>query len=96
MAAVVADTSILIALQQVGLLALLEQLFGRIEVPAAVAREAAPSVPELPAWVQVRTLATPLASKILGASLGPGESEALGLLEQDSADLHRSAKSLTL
>jgi hypothetical protein len=86
MAAVVADASPLIALQQLGLLSLLEWLFGRVEIPAAVAREVAPSVPELPAWIRVRTLAQPIAAEILRASLGAGESEALGLaLEVEAA-----------
>jgi len=79
MAAVVADSSPLIALHQIGKLSLLTHLFTEVQVPFAVAREVAPSLPELPAWVLVRTLAQPIASNILRASLGPGESEALGL-----------------
>jgi predicted nucleic acid-binding protein len=50
-AAVVSNASPLIALEQMGCLHLLEQLFGKILVPPAVAREVAPTV-TLPAWVE--------------------------------------------
>lgn len=87
MAAVVADTSPLIALQQIGHLSLLEQLFTQIHIPPAVAREAAPSLPQLPSWIVVRDIAQPIGSEILRASLGPGESEALSLALELKADL---------
>jgi len=48
MAAVVADTSPLIALHQLGPLSLLQRLFGEIYVPPAVARKLSPGMPELP------------------------------------------------
>ena len=79
MAAVVADTSPLIALHQVGHLSVLTSLFGTVQIPPAVAHEVAPSLPELPSWIVVRELRQPIASEVLRASLGRGESEALGL-----------------
>jgi uncharacterized protein len=87
MAAVVADTSPLIALHQLGLLSLLQRIFGEIYVPPAVAREVGPGMPELPSWIVVRTLAQPIALEVLRASLGPGESEALSLVLEVGADL---------
>jgi predicted nucleic acid-binding protein len=65
---VVADASPLIALQQIGRLPLLQALFTTLLVPPAVAREIAPSVPS-----------QPLAPRVLQASLGAGESEAITL-----------------
>lgn len=87
MAAVVADTSPLIALHQIGQLQLLERLFGEILVPPAVAREAAPSLPEPPAWIRTVTPTQPIGSEVLRASLGPGESEALSLALELRADI---------
>jgi len=48
MATVVADTSPLIALDQLGQLSLLQRIFGEIHVPPAVARELIPGMAELP------------------------------------------------
>jgi predicted nucleic acid-binding protein len=100
MAAVVADTSPLIALHQLGQISLLQRIFGEIYVPPAVARELSPGMPELPAWIVVRPLAQPIASEILRASLGPGESEALSLVLEVKAELvivdERPARRLAL
>ncbi len=87
MAAIVADTSPLIALQQIGQLSLLQKLFGEILVPPAVAREAGPSLPELPAWIFVHGLEHTIGSEVLRASLGSGESEALGLAMELNAGM---------
>jgi predicted nucleic acid-binding protein len=87
MAAVVADTSPIIALHQLGQLSLLQRIFGEIYVPPAVARELSPGMPELPSWIVVRPLAQPIASDILRASLGAGESEALSLVLEVKAEL---------
>jgi predicted nucleic acid-binding protein len=87
MAAVVADTSPLIALQQLGRLSLLQRIFEEISVPPAVARELSPGMPELPSWIVVRALTQPIASAILRASLGAGESEALSLVLEVKAEL---------
>ena len=53
-------------------------------VPPAVARE---FVRPLPDWLQVRNLNQPVATQILSASLGQGESEALALALESKADL---------
>lgn len=58
-AVVVADASVLIALDQIGQLSLLQKLFGVLLVPPAVAREVAPSLRQLPSWVQTRPLERP-------------------------------------
>ena len=72
MAAVVADTSPLIALHQLGHLSLLQRIFGEIYVPPAVARELSPGMPELPSWIVVRPLTQPIASEILPRLSGRG------------------------
>lgn len=74
----VSNSSPLIALEQIGQLQLLQQLFGTITVPPAVTREVAPTM-ALPTWVNERQLMQAIGPKILAASLGPGESEALSL-----------------
>ena len=79
MAGVIADASPLIALQQIGQISLIEQLFERILIPSAVVREISPSLPNLPAWITTRDLTQPIEPEILRASLGAGESETLTL-----------------
>ena len=76
---VVSNTSPLIALEQIGQLSVLHALFERICIPPAVAHEAQPTVPVLPAWIEQHHLDQPLGARVLNASLGAGESEAIGL-----------------
>ena len=85
MTLVVSDASPLIALHQIDEFELLRGLFGEAVIPPAVAREVTPGVP-LPPWVQTRTLRQPMAREILRASLGPGESEAIGLAQEINAE----------
>lgn len=85
MSEVVADASPLIALQQIGSLHFLEPLFGGVLVPPAVAREIAPSVPPAP-FIEERALAQPIAPAVLRSRLGPGESEAISLALELSAE----------
>ena len=87
MAAVVADASVLIALHQIDQLSLLERLFAQVVIPPAVAREIAPSILDLPAWLQVRSLQQPADSRVLVASLDPGETEAISLALEAGAQL---------
>jgi predicted nucleic acid-binding protein len=87
MAAVVADTSPLIALHQIGHLSLLKSLFVEVQIPFAVAREAAPSLPDLPSWIVARELNQPIGSEVVRASLGSGESQAVSLALELKADL---------
>jgi predicted nucleic acid-binding protein len=82
MARVVADASVLIALAQIGQLPLLEGLFGEIVIPAAMAREVAPSLPQLPTWIRVGELPRRRDRRVEEAELDPGESEALALALQ--------------
>lgn len=85
-AAVIADASALIALQQVEGLSLLEKLFGEILTPPAVAREVAPDLPTLPPWIHVCPLGKKADERILAADLGAGETEVLALgLETEGA-----------
>jgi uncharacterized protein len=74
----VSNASPLIALEQIGQLQLLEKLFGTLTIPPAVVREVAPTV-SLPPWVREQKLEQVIGPKILAASLGSGESEALSL-----------------
>src|SRR4029077_13768574 len=87
MAAVVADTSPLIALHQIEHLSVLKSLFVEVHIPPAVAREAAPSLPDLPSWIVVRELTQPVGSDVLRAALGVGENETLGLALEVKADV---------
>ena len=90
MAAVVADTSSLIALHQIGHLSLVEHLFADIHIPPSVAHEAAPTLPDLPSWIRVREPKHPLHPEILEAFLGDCESDALGLALDINAELAAS------
>lgn len=84
--AVVSNTSPLIALDQIGHLQLLKQLFSQLLIPPAVRREIQPK-PNLEDWIIERSLQQPIGPQILGASLGNGESEAVALALEVSADL---------
>ena len=83
---VVSNASPLIALAQIGQLDLLHHLFGQIIVPPAVVIEVAPSLPDLPRWVQQGDLSQPIGARILSASLGAGESAAISMALEQSAD----------
>ena len=83
---VVSNTSPLIALEHLGDLDLIPKVLGcGILIPPAVVREFASE--KLPVWVEVGSLKYPIGSKILHASLGAGESEALCLAIELGADL---------
>jgi len=83
---VVCNASPLIALEQIGQLEILRRVFGTLFVPPAVAAEVAPTV-VLPEWVRLRTLVQGIGPIVLGASLGRGESEAIGLALEIHAGL---------
>lgn len=82
----VCDSSPLIGLHQIGRMDLLRGLFVRLTVPPAVVKEVAPEV-SLPDWICLEPLRQPAGSRLLSASLGPGESEAIALAMEISADL---------
>ena len=78
MAAVVADTSSLIALHQIGHLSLVEHLFADIHISPSVAYEAAPTPPDLPSWIRVREPKHPLhrrSSKLPAAAVASMSSD---------------------
>ena len=75
---VVSNSSPLIALNQIGHLSLLRDIFNEIVIPPAVRLENASSV-ALPEWISERAPAQPIGPRILRASLGAGESEAITL-----------------
>jgi hypothetical protein len=88
-ALIVSDASPLIALDYLGELELIPRLLGsRLTIPPAVARELFTSQRRsLPAWATVRGVNQPIAERILRASLGAGESEALALALEVNAEL---------
>jgi uncharacterized protein len=74
---VISNSSPLIVLTQIGHLDLLEKLFAQVLVPPAVVRETLSVV--LPKWIIETSLTQSVGPRVLRASLGPGESEALSL-----------------
>jgi len=91
---VVADTSPICYLTLIGCLDVLPALFGRVEIPAAVASElgsadAPPPVSQLmartPDWLSVHTVASSADANL--SRLHPGEREAILLAERLGADL---------
>ena len=75
---IVSNASPIIALQRIGQLDLLPALLGRLIIPPAVRREVFGSTP-LPQWIEEMALTQPLASQVLMAQLGAGETEAIAL-----------------
>src|SRR5262249_38617543 len=73
----------LIALNQIGRLAMLEALFDQVMAPPAVVREVAPSVGAIPPWLREAWVAPLLG---LPDPLGPGEREAIALAVHLSAN----------
>ncbi len=86
MADVVSNTSPLIGLERIGQLQLLHQLFGAVVVPPAVMREVGAAT-ILPTWIEQRGLTQGVGPRILSASLGAGESEAISLALEVQARL---------
>jgi predicted nucleic acid-binding protein len=94
MAVVISDTSPLRALAHLGHLEWLEDLFGRVLLPPAVAREA--SYPpgdlvavDVAAWrfLEIRVPQNPQRVAELRSELDPGEAEAIALAEEWRAEL---------
>ena len=91
---VVADTSPLNYLIQLGEEKLLQKIYARVVVPEAVMRELrhenAPTpvqdwLEEVPSWIEVRTVRLEEHEGL--GSLGAGEREAIWLAEEEDADL---------
>jgi predicted nucleic acid-binding protein len=74
----VTNSSPLIVFQRIGQFDLLHATLERLSVPPAVKQEVFGSDPP-PEWIDIRTLAQPLASQIVAMRLGPGEREAIAL-----------------
>lgn len=75
---VISNTSPLIGLERIGQLQLIQQLFGVVVVPPAVVREVGATT-TLPTWIEQRDVMQGIGPRILNASLGAGESEAISL-----------------
>ncbi len=82
---VVSNSSPLIAFEQIDRPELLHELVGPLFIPAAVSHEIAPMV--APDWIEVRALTQPVGPRVLRASLGAGESEAISLAIEVEARL---------
>lgn len=80
---VVSNSSPLIALEAIGFLHFLEALFTEVWIPPAVSRETQGL--SLPEWIVEHNLGQPIGPQILSVSLGPGESEAISLAIEASA-----------
>jgi len=74
----VSNASSLIALDHIGHLSVLQQLFGQLSVPPAVVRETSPRL-ILPSWVTEQPWTHSIGPQLLAASLGAGEREAICL-----------------
>jgi predicted nucleic acid-binding protein len=70
----VCDASPLIALEQIGQLDLLRQLFGHVLVPPAVVRETRATL-DLPSWIGEQSLGQPVDPEIVQAALGFSETK---------------------
>ena len=79
----VCNSSCLIVLDAIGRLDLLQQLLGTITIPAAVVVEFGSP---LPGWISVEPVRNSATVKSLELQLGPGESEAIALAGELSAD----------
>jgi len=83
---IVCNSSVLITLDKVGILHILEDLFGEILIPKAVRKEVF-GRRRFPAFVQCVEISEPIALKVLESNLEAGESEAICLYEEIQADL---------
>ena len=81
---IVSNSSPLIALEQIEKLDLLNELFGEILVPDAVATEIAPTVRSR-SWIQQQPLSGTLLPNTLRPALGPGERAAISLAAEVNA-----------
>lgn len=83
---VVSDTSVITALIQIGRVELLSELFGTVVIPQAVAAELAVCHVGLPAWIQVREVRSRRTVRQWADALDAGESEAITLALELSAN----------
>jgi uncharacterized protein len=83
---VVSNSSPLIALVRIERLDLVPALLQSVLIPPAVAREIAPSIPDLPSWVSVQVPSGRLSVPTLRGRLGAGEREAIALAVEIDAE----------
>jgi hypothetical protein len=84
---VVSDTSIVTSLIQIGHLALLQKLHGKVLIPRAVHQELVRSHTVLPEFLEVREILDRGMVARLEAELDLGEAEAIVLAKESRADL---------
>ena len=84
--AVVSNSSPLIALARIQRHDLLPAIFESIFIPPPVAREIAPSIPVLPAWLRIQAPSILPPAPLLRRRLGAGERDALALAIELRAD----------
>ncbi|TVR71093.1 MAG: DUF3368 domain-containing protein [Spirochaetaceae bacterium] len=88
---IVSDSSPLVALSIVGMLHLIERLYGELRIPEAVLEEVTvsgkPSSRELEAFLENKTQAVRnrIAADMLGSAIGKGEAEAIILALETNA-----------
>lgn len=92
---VVSNASPLIGLARIGELELLQQLYGELVIPEAVAREVVLEGAGLPAadqvrkaaWIKTQTISNSQLVRVLHENLGAGEAEAIALALETEAEL---------
>lgn len=73
---IIADTSCLITLANIGQLALLRQVYGKVFITKEIAEEFGPGLPK---WLVVRTVRDDLKVRLLTLQVDTGEASALSL-----------------
>lgn len=84
---VVSDTSAITSLLQIRKVDLLQQLYQTVLIPTAVHAELIKSHPDLPSFLQVKTVADLSQVARLESELDLGEAEAIVLAKEAQADL---------
>ena len=92
---VVSNASPLIGLARIGELELLQQLYGELVIPEAVAHEVVVEGAGLPAadqvrkaaWIKTQTISNSQLVRVLHENLGAGEAEAITLALETEAEL---------
>lgn len=83
---IISNSSCLIIFDKLGILDLLEKIYGEITIPRTVRDEVFASQ-IVPNWIEVIDVTQPVAYRILEKTLGPGESEAIALSLESNPDL---------
>jgi hypothetical protein len=86
MTVVIADAGPIIALAQIHQLDLLRHLYGSVAIPAEVAREVAPTLPDVPHWFVVHPVAHDALALVGEPPLDEGEHAAIAVALTLQAD----------